>query len=174
MRSLLLLAVVAIFGLTACSSSNPYQDLDEFIAEKKAQPGGRIKPIPPLVAYEPFNYSASGLRAPFSRPIIIKEIAELKPSSDVEPDETRVKEFLEQFSLDTLSMVGAIEMAGEQWALLEDAEGSVHRVKKGMFLGRNHGRIVEAADNYIALIEIVPNGPGWVQRPRTIELKTNE
>jgi type IV pilus assembly protein PilP len=42
----------------------------------------------------------------------------------------------------------------------------------GDFLGRNHGKIVEMTDTYVAVVEIVSDGTqdGWVERPRTIEL----
>jgi len=51
-------------------------------------------------------------------------------------------------------------------------EGGVHRVRMGNFVGRDHGRIVEMADTYIAVLEIVSDGTedGWVERPRTIRL----
>ena len=61
------------------------------------------------------------------------------------------------------------------WALLQDTEGSVHRVRMGNYVGKNHGRIVELTEGYVALIEIVSNGPDeWVERPRKLQLKTVE
>jgi type IV pilus assembly protein PilP len=90
----------------------------------------------------------------------------------VKPDDDRAKEFLEQFTFDSLSMVGSIERSGTDWTLIRDPEGGVHRVTLGNYLGRHHGKIVEMSDTYVAVIEIVSDGTedGWVERPRTIKL----
>lgn len=160
--------------LSACGSDN-YQDLDEFMAEKKARPAGVIKPIPVFKAYKAFTYKATGSRSPFDKPVEVTEITRLQMASNVEPDPNRTKEFLEQFSIDELSMVGTLQQNNELWALIQDQDGGVHRVKKNNFIGRNHGQIVEATETYVSVIEIVPNGvDGWVERPRTIKLKTIE
>ena len=157
--------------LTGCGGSD-FSDLDAFMAEKKARPGGIIAPIPTFKAYEAFAYSAAVQRSPFDRPIEVREIAQLRAVSAVKPDNTRSKEFLEQFTFDSLSMVGTLEKGEQDWTLLQDPEGGVHRVQQGDYLGRNHGKIVDTTDTYVAVIEIVSDGSadGWVERPRTIKL----
>ena len=165
-----LLPLVLCVLLTACGSDG-YQDIDSFMAETKAKPAGHIKPIPPFQAHRSFAYSASGLRSPFEKPLDVSEITRIQTRSNVTPDENRTKEYLEQFSLDSLNMVGTLEQAGTLWALLLDQEGSVHRVTQGNYLGRNHGRIVETTDTYVGVLEVVSNGvDGWMERPRTIKL----
>lgn len=160
--------------LTACGGSS-YPDLDAYMAETKARPAGHIPPIPTFAAYKAFTYSAAGLRSPFQVPIEVKEITRLQRLTDVRPDPNRTREYLEQFSIDTLAMVGTLQMGGTLWGLVQDTEGSVHRVKVGNFLGKNHGRIVELTDSYVALIEIVSNGPEeWVERPRKLALRAAE
>ena len=167
-------AMLAVSLLSGCSSSD-FSDLDEFMAQTKAKPAGQIKPIPPFKTYKAFSYSATGFRSPFERPVEVSEITRLQTVSSVKPDENRTKEFLEQFSLDSLTMVGTLEQSETLWALLLDREGGVHRVKKGNYMGRNHGRIIETTETYLAVVEIVPNGvDGWVERPRTIKLKVTE
>ncbi len=166
------IVAAALAALLAGCADSQYDDLDAYMDEVRAKPAGRIKPIPPLRTYEAFNYAASAMRSPFDRPVDVKEIAEIKVSSNVRPDPDRPTEYLEQFSLDSLSMVGSIEMAGTRWALIKDGDGSVHRVRKGNHVGRNHGRIVESEEGYVAVIEIVANGSnGWIERPRTIKLQ---
>lgn len=172
MRRLLIpFALMLSMGLMACTSRD-FSDLDRFMAEKLARPGGIIDPIPTFKAYEAFAYSATRLRSPFDRPIEVRDIAQLQAISAVKPDDARAKEFLEQYTFDSLAMVGSIDRAGESWALIKDPEGGIHRVQVGNFLGRNHGKIVEMAGNYLAVVEIVSDGTsdGWVERPRTIEL----
>ena len=92
--------------------------------------------------------------------------------AQIKPDDNRAKEFLEQYTFDSLRMVGGLARAGVDWVLVRDPDGGIHRVTLGNFLGRNHGKIVEMAETYVAVIEIVSDGTenGWVERPRTIKL----
>ncbi len=172
LRGLLLMIMLVLSATTLVScSSDEFNDLDVFMAEKRARPGGVIAPIPPFKAYKAFSYSATTLRSPFDRPIEIREITQLQSISTVEPDDERPKEFLEQFTFDSLAMVGTLSRGGTDWSLIRDPDGGVHRVRVGNFLGRNHGKIVEMTETYVAVIEIVSDGnDGWVERPRTIKL----
>jgi type IV pilus assembly protein PilP len=164
--------VAAIGVLVAGCSGRDFADLDEFMAEKRSRPGGIIAPIPTFKAYEAFAYSATTLRSPFDRPIEVREIAQLQAIASIKPDQNRAKEFLEQYTFDSLRMVGSLERGETSWTLVKDPDGGVHRVKAGNFLGRHHGRIVEMSDTYVAVVEIVSDGSadGWVERPRTIKL----
>ena len=60
---LLLLAAL----LTGCSGDREFRDLQDFMAKARAQPGGKIEPIPSFPPYEGFKYSAMALRSPFDR-----------------------------------------------------------------------------------------------------------
>jgi len=169
-RTLVLVCLSAAL-LSACGGRD-FSDLDAFMASKRDRPGGIIAPIPTFKAYEAFSYGATTLRSPFDRPIEVREIAQLQAISTVKPDENRPKEFLEQFTFDSLKMVGTLNRDGGAWTLIQDPEGGVHRVQVGNYLGRHHGKIVEMTDTYLAVVEIVSDGTkdGWVERPRTIKL----
>jgi type IV pilus assembly protein PilP len=163
--------VVGGLLLTACADKD-FSDLDDYMAEKRARPGGIIEPIPTFKSYEAFAYSATTMRSPFDRPIEVREIAKLQAVSAIRPDENRPKEFLEQFTFDSLRMVGTIVRGGTNWTLVRDPTGGVHRVKVGNFLGRHHGKVVDMTDTYVAVVEIVSDGTedGWVERPRSIKI----
>ncbi len=169
-HTLLLLCCLGVV-LTGCSGSD-LSDLDEYMAEKRSRPGGIIAPIPTFKAYEAFAYSATTLRSPFDRPIEVREIAQLQAIAAIKPDENRAKEFLEQFTFDSLRMVGTLERDDISWTLIKDPDGGVHRVRTGNYLGRHHGKIVDMSDTYVSVVEIVSDGTsdGWVERPRTIKL----
>ena len=161
--------------VAGCGGNASYEDIDAYMAEVKSRPVPQIPPIPPFKAYKAFNYSASGLRSPFIRPVEAKQVARLSGNTAVKPDFNRKQEFLEQFSLDSLRMVGSLELDGVRWALIKDSENSVHRVRRGNFLGRNHGRVVESTETSVLIIEIVSDGgDGWIERPRTLEIKTSD
>ena len=164
----------AMVLIAACGSSS-YPDLDKYMADVKARPAGHIEPIPAFTAYKSFTYSSAGLRNPFQPPVEVKDITRLQRLVKVKPDTSRPKEFLEQFNIDSLTMVGTVQMDGTLWGLIQDAEGSVHRVKVGNYMGKNYGRIVELTDNDVLVVEIVSNGPDeWVERPHKMQLRTVE
>ncbi|MCH1492519.1 MAG: pilus assembly protein PilP [Luminiphilus sp.] len=167
-RGLTGLALLLIVGC----SGNDMSDLDAFMAEKRARPGGVIEPIPTFTAYEAFAYAATAQRAPFDRPVEVRQVARLNARSTIKPDPNRPREFLEQFTLDSLQMVGRLERGESDWTLIRDPQGGIHRVRPGNFLGRDHGKITDMGEVFIAVVEIVSDGTseGWVERPRTIEL----
>lgn len=167
-------ALLVLLALLAGCSSGDYSDIDQFMAETRAKPKGVIDPIPIFKPYKAFRYNAAAKRSPFEVPVKVREIASLTLSSDVRPDPKRVKEQLESYNLESLSMVGTLEREGTLWALIEDSTGAVHTVLKGNFMGKNHGRIVNIYPDSIAIVEIIANGKdSWIERPRTLKLKDN-
>src|ERR1700733_4931650 len=155
---LLLLCVALVggcVGLSACSSAD--DELVRFIEDTKKEPGGRVEPLPEIKPYETYVYAAGDLRSPF------------QPSSPgsgaglagARPDQKRNREFLEQYSLDTLKMVG----------LVETKDGLVHRVTTGNHLGQAEGKITEITPSKISLVEIVPDSlGGYMERPAALGL----
>lgn len=172
MRAARLLCVsMVLVGLAGCNNDQEFSDLNTFINEVRARPSGSIEPLPKFRPYETFTYNAANLRSPFQPPVKIDPLNRQKGSRLVKPDETRVKQFLEGFNIESFEMVGTIGNESGTFALLRGA-GGVHRVKVGDYLGRNHGRIVSVSDAQVDVIEIVPDGEGaWLERPRSISLK---
>lgn len=168
-RSLFIFGLILSLG--GCFGSNPgaYQGIDSYIAEVKTRPTGSIEPLPEFRPYEAFTYSASGLRSPFEPPLKIALTRQQK-NSNIRPDPSRTKQYLEQFEIDTFAMVGSISNDEGQWGLLKGEDG-VHRVKVGDYLGQHHGRITFINDEEVRLMEIIPAGPSfWIERPRTLSI----
>ncbi|WP_268799204.1 type 4a pilus biogenesis lipoprotein PilP [Pseudomonas huanghezhanensis] len=162
---------VALMGLAGCNNESEFSDLTQFMNDVRARPVGTIEPLPKFRPYEAFTYAASSLRSPFQPPVKIDLTKRQKGSLLVQPDLTRVKQFLEGFNIEIFEMVGTISNPSGTFALLRGA-GGVHRVKVGDYLGRNDGRIVAITDSAVEVIEIVPDGEGaWLERPRSISLK---
>jgi type IV pilus assembly protein PilP len=87
------------------------------------------------------------------------------------PDSKRNREFLEQFSLDTLKMVGTLNLAGHMFGLVQTKDGLVHRVTVGNYMGQADGRITQISPAKIALTEIIPDGlGGYMERPAALGL----
>ncbi|MGH8495674.1 MAG: pilus assembly protein PilP [Gammaproteobacteria bacterium] len=160
---------VLLVGLSVlvAGCSGEMDDLHAYIAEVKAKPGRRIEPLPEIIPHETFAYQADTLRSPF-----VPDVPDAAPgAAGVRPDRDRNREFLEQFPLDTLSMVGTLNLQGRNFGLVQTRDGLVHRVQPGNHLGQNDGRIVSIGSSKIELIEIVPDGlGGYLERPAAIEL----
>jgi type IV pilus assembly protein PilP len=163
---------MAVALLAACSPDTDYSDLNAFMDEVDSRPRGRVEPLPPIETVPPFSYLASNKRSPFEPPVVLKRV-ERQSGPKVEPDLNRVKQYLEQFTIGQLAMVGTLSQGATMYALIQDAEGGVHRVQSGDFMGTDHGRIRGVGETGIELIEIVPDGiGGWVERERTVALAT--
>lgn len=149
-----LLLGIAALGVAACAGGSA--DLLEYIDDVKARPGGRIEPLPQIKPYDTFAYQASDLRSPFlpDQPNAPGNIA------GPQPVENRNKEYLEQFPLDTLDMVGTLDRSGKTFALVQTLDGLVHRVIAGNYLGQNDGRVIAISDAEISLEELVSDGIG--------------
>jgi type IV pilus assembly protein PilP len=152
-------------ALTACSSAD--NELQRFIEDTKKEPGGRVEPLPEIKPYETFVYAASDMRSPFvpSSPGSGAGVA------GVRPDSKRNREFLEQYSLDTLKMVGTLRLGGQMYGLVETKDGLVHRVTTGNHMGQAEGKITDITPSKISLIEIVPDSlGGYMERPAALAL----
>lgn len=157
--------------LAACSRNADMADLQQFVIEVSMRPGEAVEPMPVFLPYEAFTYSAASMRSPFDVPVMAGTGVGVESSSSVQPDFTRTPEPLESFALTALSMVGMITRDGATIALVRDELGMIHRIGRGNYLGRNHGRVVQVTPDEIAIMEIVPAGDGgWVERPRTLAL----
>lgn len=158
--------------LSACGGNDGMDDLQQYIVEVSLRPGGPVEPMPQFLPYEAFTYSAASLRSPFDVPIMAGTSVAQEPVSEVKPDFDRTPEALESFALSNLTMVGMITRGNATIALIQDENGMIHRVGRGNYLGRNHGRVMSVAANELELTEIVPSGDGsWVERPRTLAMQ---
>jgi len=173
-----LIIIVQVISLAACSSGG-HQDLVQYMREVRERPARPIEPIPSFTEYHSHTYGSAGSRSPFEQPVEIDWVEGIDGHIDgvktVQPDPTRIKEYLESFSISAITMVGTISKGGQLWALVDDGTGNIHRVKESNYMGRNHGRIVSVDNIQISLIEIVPDGlSGWVERPKVLRLLESE
>jgi type IV pilus assembly protein PilP len=162
-RTLPLMVAVLAAG---CSSRDA--DLNAFIEQTKQEQPGGVEPLPEVKPYESFYYTAQGMRSPF-----LPGGSGESSSPNLRPDIKRNREFLEQFPLDTLQMVGTLNMRGRNYGLVKTRDGLVHRVLPGNYLGQNDGRITAIAPSKISVTEIVPDGLGGFME-RTAALDLNE
>ena len=81
---------------------------------------------------------------------------------------------LENYPLDTVKMVGTVEMRGTMYAVLQ-IDRNVYKVVKGQYLGQNHGVVTAITDNTVSIREVVQDATGdWVEHLATLELQESK
>ena len=166
---------LSLVVLGGCSSSE-FSDLQDYVDEVKANSKGRIPPLPEFVPAKSFEYAAADMGDPFmswtsKAALSAREEQEQNNVSGLQPDLGRRREPLEAFPLDTLRMVGTIEMQGLRSALVQSPDGLVSRVVPGNYLGQNYGQVLGVNQDKIELMEIVSDGLGsWVERPASLAI----
>ncbi len=166
LRTLSLVLLCGVYAvLTACSSAD--DELQRFVDDTRKEPGGRVEPLPEIKPYETFVYTAADLRSPF----LPSSPGSGAGINGVRPDSRRNREFLEQYSLDTLKMVGTLRLGGSMFGLVQTKDGLVHRVTTGNYIGTAEGKITEISPSKISVIEIVPDSlGGYMERPAALAL----
>ncbi|HTC53464.1 MAG TPA: pilus assembly protein PilP [Steroidobacteraceae bacterium] len=159
----LLTLIVVGASLTACSSGD--DDLQAFINATNQEAGGRVEPLPEVKPYQTYTYADMNLRSPFM------PTSPNAGNPNLRPDAHRNREFLEQYSLDTMKMVGTIQQSGQMYGLVQTKDGLVHRVIVGNYVGQNDGKITAISTSKIDVREIVPDGlGGYIERPAALSL----
>ncbi len=162
---------ICILILSGCSGDQQHADLDQKMIDARNRPQGTIEPLPTYPPAERFNYSALALRSPFEPPAILNGEEKISGNKVDAPDQSRRKEPLELVNYNALSMVGTLSKDSKIWALIDDGNGRVHRVRTGNYLGRNFGLITDVGTFEIEIMETVPDGKGeWINRPRTMAM----
>jgi len=161
------LLALSMLGLAACGGD--MDELDEYINQVKARPGGRIDPLPEITPYEVFVYVADNdsVRSPF----MPDTPQTAGPAGGTRPDPDRPREYLESEPLDSLNMVGTMNIGETEFGLVQTPDGLIHRVLPGNYMGQNDGRIVEIEESEIILVEIISDGiGGYIERDAVVSL----
>ncbi len=172
MKNKLLILFLSSCVLAGCDQNS---DLQTYVAQVKSKPAQPIDPLPTITPYEPMKFTAQNSRNPFIDPkpeqgqVVTK--AKLKC---IQPDLTRTREELEQYSLDNLVMKGTLADSSNLWGLVLSPGGIVYRVSPGQYMGLNHGKITKITKSDIEIVEMIPDGSGcWNNRTTTLTLNTS-
>ena len=161
----LLLSLVAAAAMTLAACSSGDSDLQNFITETNKEAGGRVEPLPEVKPQQTYAYADMDRRSPFT------PTSPNAGNPNLRPDAHRNREFLEQYSLDTMKMVGSMQQSGQLFGLVQTKDGLVHRVIVGNYIGTNDGKITGITPSKIDVREIVPDGlGGYIERPTGLAL----
>ncbi len=156
--------------LTACGGDG-MQDLKQYVKTVKARKPGRIEPLPEIKQIETFVYLAGNRRNPFIPTQAAESEEALQDDSGLSPDSNRRKEELEQFPLDSIRMVGTVDLNDTIWGLVKTGDKTIYRIKVGNYMGQNHGQVTSISENKIELTEIIPKKPkGFMERQASVSL----
>lgn len=154
--------------LTACGGEE-FQDLQDFVKNAGADMRGKVDPPPEIKPYEPLSYdNAIGLPDPFKPRK--QDLKSGRPGIN-QPDLERRREALEEFSLESLKMVGFLFQANVGYAIVRSPDSKLHRVKAGNYMGQNFGQITSVSDNEVKIREMVQDSAGdWAERMSSLLL----
>lgn len=158
--------LLIMLSLAGCGGSG-MDDLQTFVEESGKDMQGKIEPLPEVKVYEAFAYDAFDLPDPFK-----PRKLSTGGGGGMQPDLTRPKEPLENFSLETLKMVGVLSKNGVTHAVIKTPDNAIYHVKKGNYVGQNFGLITQIGDSEVSLREIVQDSAGdWSERTSTLILQ---
>ena len=168
---LLMFSIALTICLTGCESKD---DLNAYIKGVKSQVPSEPPPIPELSAYTPYTYPGHTLN-PFDAQIVAPQAQSQKVAAgNASIDPNRVKEYLENFPLDSLNMVGTMTQGDVLWALIQTSDSTVQRIKTGNYLGEHYGKVQVITATRVELIEVVSDGfGGYMEHPTSIALSNN-
>lgn len=169
-QHLKILWLCAPIVLVGCADDR-MNELQAYTQSVLNRPPGPIEPLPEITPVETFVYEPGDRRDPFVPDAQSEPEEEITLGGGLAPDPNRRKEELESYPLDSLRMVGTLELSSELWGLVRTKEGILHRVRVGNYLGQNNGQIIGIRDDVIQLTEIVSDAPGqWRERAATLAL----
>ncbi len=166
-----ILLALGVLSLVVSCGDDGMQDLRQFVKKVKARKPGRIEPLPEIKQIETFVYIPGDRRNPFmpTQESDAEEVAQ--EEGGLTPDPNRRKEELEQFPLDSIRMVGTVDLNDTVWGLVKTADKTIYKVKVGNYMGQNHGQITSITEDKIELTEIIPKKPrGFTERQASVSL----
>jgi type IV pilus assembly protein PilP len=163
-------SVLLASSLLGACGGEEFQDLRDFVRNAGADMRGKVEPPPDIKPYEPFTYeNDAGLPDPFK-----PRKPDARKSSGAglnQPNLDRPKEELEDFPLESLSMVGYLFQKNVGHAVIRSSEGRIYRVKAGNYIGQNFGQIISVSETEVKIKEMVQDSAGdWSERESTLQL----
>lgn len=160
-----ILVIILSWLLNGCSGDN--SDLVKYINDIKARPALKIEPIPQFAPLPIFKFPENDNRRNPFKPIDQKKRTDLYA-----PDQKRVKQPLEAYTLDSLQFVGTLKEGNAIWALIRQPDKQIVRIRIGEYMGQNYGRVILIKNDLLKLEETIKNSGAWEKQITTINLYT--
>lgn len=168
-----LMAWTLVAALGGCGYTTE-QELRGFVDAERAALRPVSKPIPAPKPFEAAIYEEDGKPDPFSKQAFVQSMvgpAKASKPSIATPELARTRDPLEAFALDSMALVGVLSLEGRKVALVR-ADGKLHQVALGGYLGQNLGKVIKLEDTRITLREMVQDDLGeWSVRSTILKLQ---
>jgi type IV pilus assembly protein PilP len=175
MHMKLLSSVYVIVSLTACSAASE-GELRQWMTDQRTQTQPKVAPISEPKQFKPETYAQMAEVEPFSNQKLTQALKKdsTQAASNgalIAPELARRKEALEEFPLDSMTLVGSLVKAGQPVALVMVGK-LLYQVRPGDHLGQNYGRVMKIIETQVSLREIVQDAAGeWVERTAALQLQ---
>jgi type IV pilus assembly protein PilP len=169
------LSLACALLLAACGDSD-VREVRDWMDQVQKETHPSVKPLAAPKEFIPYAYDQADAVDPYNPNKLLAELARVADNSNNpnRPDMNRPKEELENFPLDTMKMVGAIQKGGVNWALVQ-VDKNVYQVKSGMRIGENYGLVTHVSDNEVDVREVVQDAGGdWAERKSRLELQESK
>lgn len=168
------LVLATCIGLSACSAK--LDDLIAYTDSIKANTNISIEEYPEFEQLKPVNYTASSLRSPFQRLQQRNEEAasvSVQTANCTQPNRQRAKQALESYGIDALQMAGVFSTGGQKWVLIKANDGTLHKAKRGQYIGLFFGKIINITEKEVVIEEMLPDGAGcWKTKTATLTMSS--
>jgi len=177
-RSLILALGLCTALLAGCSNPE-HEELQQWMAQQRAQARPRITPIAEPKQFQPQTYTADGGVDPFDpgklTQALRRDSAQQGARSGIIQSElNRRKEPLEAMPLDAMAMVGSLQKQGQPTALIK-VDQLLYQVRVGNYLGQNYGKVLRITENSVQLREIIQDVTGeWIERNTELVLQETQ
>jgi len=174
--SIVRLTPIVVAALLAGCGSSGQEEIQQWMAEQRAQTHPKVQPIPEPKKFTPQAYTQEAAIDPFSSQKLTQALKRETTQSTssaalLAPELARRKEPLESYPLDAMVMVGSLVKQGQPVALVK-VDNLLYQVRPGNYLGQNYGRIMKVGETDVVLREIVQDAAGeWTERTATLQLQ---
>lgn len=168
-------ALAILLALAACGESG-VQEVKDWMKQTQLNTKPRVTPLSEPKKFTPFDYTGKASIDPFdpNKLLVVLAGIDKKNGKGLKRDETRRKEVLEGFPLDSIKMVGVLQQKGLTIGLVQ-VDKAVFQVKIGNYLGQNDGIITNVTETQIDIKELVEDATGELtERNATLELQENK
>jgi len=155
------------------------EELKQWMIVQKGNTPQKVEQIAAPKKFIPQEYTQKDSMEPFNNQKLLQALRKdssqsLVNLSLISPELARRKEVLENFPLDTVSMVGILHKNNSMVALLK-VDKLLYQAKVGNYVGQNYGRITKISDTEIALREIAQDASGeWIERKVNLQLQAKD
>jgi type IV pilus assembly protein PilP len=168
-------ASLALMGLLLSACGPSRQDtLRDWMEEQRQASIPSVKKIPAPQPFKHLAYEQGDRNDPFARQyfVALANAAAEKENPDLSlSQKSRPRQPLESIPLESMNFVGTLEKQGRSVGLVR-ANGVVHQVVPGQYIGKNFGKVLRVDESGIQLREIAQDAGGkWSERDTYLRIQ---